>query len=386
MTDAVLSLTEALVAMQSTTPADAGCQALLRARLEPLGFQCHSLTWGPAGAEVTNLWAIRRGHLGDQGKTLVFAGHTDVVPTGPLSQWASDPFTPTHRDGRLFGRGVADMKASLAAMIVAAERFLAACPDPAHHLALLVTSDEEGPSVDGTVKVVQWLKEQGQPLDWCVVGEPTSVHELGDMIKNGRRGSLSGHLVIHGQQGHVAYPDKADNPIHRLAPALAELCATHWDDGNAFFPPTTFQVSNVQAGTGAGNVIPGEAAVWFNFRFSTASTSAGLKDRVHALLDRHGLRHTLTWTLSGEAFLTPPGPLVGAMQAAIHETTGREAELSTSGGTSDGRFIAQICREVVEFGPLNATIHQVNEHLPVDQLEPLARVYQGVMGRLLSEA
>jgi succinyl-diaminopimelate desuccinylase len=378
-----LQLLERLIACRSVTPDDAGCQALLADRLEALGFECRTLTHGPADAPVTNLWALKAGRDGSSGKCLTFAGHTDVVPTGPLSAWHSDPFVPTHRDGQLYGRGTADMKTSLAAMVVAAEEFVAAHPDHAGSIAFLLTSDEEGPAVDGTVKVCDWLRNEGRRLDYCIVGEPTSVDSLGDMIKNGRRGTLSGKLRVIGVQGHIAYPHLANNPIHALAPALAELVATRWDDGNAYFPPTSWQVSNIHAGTGANNVIPGDAVVDFNFRFSTESTPESLKARVHAVLERHGVDHELAWTLGGEPFLTPGGALSDALGAAIRSHTGRQTELSTTGGTSDGRFIAKICPQVIEFGPLNETIHKIDERVEVASLEPLKNIYRDTLVALV---
>ena len=378
-----LQLAEQLIACRSVTPDDGGCQALIAARLQAIGFDCHTLMRGPEGARVTNLWAVKRGTSID-GKLLVFAGHTDVVPTGPLAQWHSDPFVPTHRDGQLYGRGAADMKTSLAAMVVATEEFAAAQPTHAGAIAFLLTSDEEGPSVDGTVKVCEWLTERGERLDYCIVGEPTSVDRLGDMIKNGRRGTLSGKLRVIGVQGHIAYPHLARNPIHTLAPALAELVAMHWDEGNAYFPPTSWQVSNLHAGTGASNVIPGEAVVDFNFRFSTESTPQSLKDRVHALLDRHGLTCELAWTLGGEPFLTPVGELSVALTEAIHANTGVTTTLSTTGGTSDGRFIAKVCPQVIEFGPLNVTIHKIDERVEVASLDPLKNIYRDTLARLLT--
>ena len=378
-----LQLAEQLIACRSVTPDDGGCQALIAARLQAIGFDCHTLMRGPEGARVTNLWAVKRGTSID-GKLLVFAGHTDVVPTGPLAQWHSDPFVPTHRDGQLYGRGAADMKTSLAAMVVATEEFAAAQPTHAGAIAFLLTSDEEGPSVDGTVKVCEWLTERGERLDYCIVGEPTSVDRLGDMIKNGRRGTLSGKLRVIGVQGHIAYPHLARNPIHTLAPALAELVAMHWDEGNAYFPPTSWQVSNLHAGTGASNVIPGEAVVDFNFRFSTESTPQSLKDRVHALLDRHGLTCELAWTLGGEPFLTPVGELSVALTEAIHANTGVTTTLSTTGGTSDGRCIAKVCPQVIEFGPLNATIHKIDERVEVASLDPLKNIYRDTLARLLT--
>ena len=379
-----LLLTEQLISRRSVTPDDGGCQALLAERLAPLGFELHKLVYGPEGTQVTNLWAVRRGSAGKAGKLLVFAGHTDVVPTGPLVQWRSDPFVPTHRDGQLYGRGAADMKTSIAAMVVATEEFVAAQPDHAGSVAFLLTSDEEGPALDGTVKVCHWLADRGERLDYCIVGEPTSVDRLGDMIKNGRRGTLSGKLRLIGVQGHIAYPHLAENPIHTFAPALAELVAVRWDEGNAYFPPTSWQVSNIHAGTGASNVIPGEAVVDFNFRFSTESTPESLKTRVHALLDRHGLKYELAWTLGGEPFLTPVGDLSEAVSAAIRAETGLATELSTTGGTSDGRFIAKICPQVIEFGPLNATIHKIDERVEVASLDPLKNIYRDTLVRLLT--
>jgi len=378
-----LHLLERLIACRSVTPDDAGCQALLADRLGALGFECRTLAYGPADARVTNLWAVKPGRDGASGKCLAFAGHTDVVPTGPLSAWRSDPFVPTHRDGQLYGRGTADMKTSLAAMVVAAEEFVAAHPGHAGSIGFLVTSDEEGPAVDGTAKVCDWLRSQNQRLDYCIVGEPTSVNSLGDMIKNGRRGTLSGRLRVIGVQGHIAYPHLAKNPIHALAPALAELVATRWDDGNAYFPPTSWQVSNIHAGTGAGNVIPGDAVVDFNFRFSTESTPDSLKARVQAVLDRHGVDHELAWTLGGEPFLTPVGALSDALGAAIRSHTGAQTELSTTGGTSDGRFIAKICPQVIEFGPLNETIHKIDERVEVASLEPLKNIYRDTLVALV---
>lgn len=376
-----LALTEQLIARRSVTPDDAGCQALIGKRLAPLGFECETLDFGPADFRVTNLWAVRRGRPGS--KLLVFAGHTDVVPTGPLAQWTSDPFVPTHRDGKLFGRGAADMKTSIAAMVVAIEEFIAQHGDRCGGIALLITSDEEGPSVDGTVKVCEALKARGEKLDYCIVGEPTSVNTLGDMIKNGRRGSLSGKLTVKGVQGHIAYPQLARNPIHLAAPALAELAAIEWDRGNEYFPPTSWQMSNIHAGTGASNVIPGELVVDFNFRFSTEQTVDTLKARVNAVLDKHGLDHNIAWSLSGEPFITPRGALVESLQNAIRSETGVETELSTTGGTSDGRFISKICEQVVEFGPLNATIHKIDEHVQVADLEPLKNIYRKTLEGLL---
>jgi succinyl-diaminopimelate desuccinylase len=328
---------------------------------------------------VVNLWARR----GTQAPLAVFAGHTDVVPPGPREQWNTDPFVPTHMNGQLYGRGSADMKSSIAAFVVAVEELIAKQPDHAGSIGFLLTSDEEGPATDGTVKVCEQLTARGEQMDFCIVGEPTSSNTLGDMIKNGRRGSLSGRLVIKGIQGHVAYPEKARNPIHQSAAAIAELAAMEWDRGNEYFPPTTFQISNYRSGTGATNVVPGDAVIDFNFRFSTASSADGLKDRVIAVLDRHELEYTLDWTLNGKPFLTPRGTLCGALSDAIRAELGIETELSTTGGTSDGRFIAQICPQVVEFGPVNATIHKVNEHIALDALIPLKNIYRRTLEALL---
>ncbi len=355
-----LHLAEQLISLPSVTPEDGGCLELLANRLTPLGFVCERMDSGPDDFRVSNLWAKRPVALIHKAlpaiKTVAFAGHTDVVPTGPLAQWSSDPFVPTHKDGKLYGRGASDMKTSIAAFVVAVEEFLAATPDPLVNVAFLLTSDEEGPSVDGTKVVVDQLKARGEPLDYCIVGEPTSVEKTGDMIKNGRRGTLSGKLNVRGIQGHIAYPQLARNPIHQALPALTELAATAWDQGNAFFPPTSWQISNIHSGTGATNVIPGDMVVDFNFRFSTESTAGGLQQRVHALLDRHALEYDLRWTLGGQPFLTTPGELVHAVQQAIQTETGITTELSTTGGTSDGRFIAQICPQVIELGPPNASI------------------------------
>ena len=378
-----LHLAEQLIARRSVTPDDGGCQSLIADWLAPLGFECRTLTSGPVGAQVTNLWAVRPG-ASAAAPRLAFAGHTDVVPTGPLVQWASDPLTPTHRDGHLYGRGAADMKTSLAAMVAACESFVAAQPRAPGSIAFLITSDEEGPAVDGTVKVCEWLQQRGERIDWCIVGEPTSVERLGDMVKNGRRGSLSGRLTVRGVQGHIAYPHLAKNPVHLLAPALDELVATEWDAGNEYFPPTGWQVSNIHAGTGAGNVIPGEVVVDFNFRFSTASTPASLQERLCAVLDRHGLDHRIDWTLGGEPFLTPVGSLSEALCGAIRDETGVDAMLSTTGGTSDGRFIARLCPQVIEFGPVNASIHKIDEHVAVADIELLANIYRRTMERLLT--
>jgi succinyl-diaminopimelate desuccinylase len=381
--DRTLHLAEQLIACRSVTPDDGGCQQVIRERLVPLGFSLDTLVSGPADFRVTNLWALRRG-TDANAPLLAFAGHTDVVPTGPLEQWTSDPFVPSHRGGRLYGRGAADMKSSLAAMVVATEEFVAAHPAHRGAIAFLLTSDEEGPANDGTVKVCDWLRAQGIRLDACIVGEPTSVQRLGDMVKNGRRGSLSGTLKVRGVQGHIAYPHLAKNPIHAAAPALAELAAIDWDRGNRYFPPTSWQMSNIHAGTGASNVIPGELVVDFNFRFSTESTPASLKQRVHAVLDRHGLDCAIDWILGGEPFLTPVGTLSEALVGAIREETGVDTELSTTGGTSDGRFIAKICPQVIEFGPLNASIHKIDEWVEVASLEPLKNIYRRTLRTLLA--
>jgi succinyl-diaminopimelate desuccinylase len=374
-----LRLAEQLIARPSVTPDDAACMDILAEQLRPLGFECVFIESGPESFRVRNLWAKRAGR---SGQTLAFAGHTDVVPTGPLTQWHSDPFTPTHRDGKLYGRGASDMKTSLAAMVVAVQEFLASTPEPELGLAFLLTSDEEGPAVDGTVVVCEQLKARGEAPQFCIVGEPTSVERTGDMIKNGRRGTMSGKLTVRGVQGHIAYPHLADNPIHRLAPALAELVAIRWDEGNAFFPPTSWQVSNVHAGTGASNVIPGECVVDFNFRFCTESTPEALQQRLQAVLDKHGLQYELKWTIGGLPFLTTPGTLVGAIEQAIADETGLKTELSTTGGTSDGRFIAQICPQVIEFGPPNATIHKVNEHVALSDIAPLKAIYRRTLEHL----
>jgi succinyl-diaminopimelate desuccinylase len=369
-------LTEALIALDSVTPQDKGCQQKLKDLLAPLGFRCETIE----SNGVTNLWARR----GDASPVFVFAGHTDVVPTGPAGQWASQPFTPTIRDGRLYGRGASDMKTSIAAMVVAVEEFVAMHPEHIGSIAFLITSDEEGPATDGTVVVCELLEERGESIDYCLVGEPTSSHVLGDMIKNGRRGSLSGCLVVKGVQGHIAYPHLARNPIHLAAPALAELAAEQWDEGNEYFPPTSWQMSNIAAGTGATNVIPGELKVDFNFRFSTASTAESLQARVHAVLDRHGLDYDLKWTLSGRPFLTPKGTLSDAICGAIKQELGVTTELSTTGGTSDGRFIARICPQVIEFGPPNDSIHKIDEHIEVRYIDPLKNIYRRTLERLLT--
>ena len=376
-----LQLTEQLISQPSVTPLDENCQVILAQRLQALGFVCETIVSGPETFRVTNLWARRPGRS-TVAPTLVFAGHTDVVPTGPIEQWSSHPFVPTHRDGQLYGRGAADMKTSIAAMVVAVEEFLASWPDPDLALAFLLTSDEEGPALDGTVVVCNLLRERGDKLDYCIVGEPTSVQRTGDMIKNGRRGTMSGKLTVKGVQGHIAYPQLARNPIHQAAPALAELVATTWDQGNAFFPPTSWQISNIHGGTGASNVIPGHVVIDFNFRFCTESTPESLQQRLEAVLKRHGLEYELQWVIGGLPFLTTPGALVDAVRSAIHDETGIDTELSTTGGTSDGRFIAAICPQVIELGPPNATIHKIDEHIAVDQIEPLKNIYRRVLEKL----
>jgi succinyl-diaminopimelate desuccinylase len=373
---ATLRLTRELIARRSVTPKDNGCQDLLAARLARLGFAIEPVRCG----EVSNLWARR----GKDSPLLCFVGHTDVVPTGPLDQWHSDPFVPTEREGKLFGRGAADMKTSIAAFVVAIEDFLAKHALHRGSIALLITSDEEGPAVDGTVRVVELLKSRGERIDYCLVGEPTCAAKLGDTIKNGRRGSLSGVLRVRGVQAHIAYPHLGKNPVHLVAPALAELAATEWDKGNDSFPPTTWQISNIHAGTGADNVTPNDVEIKFNFRFGTASTADGLKKRVHAVLDRHKLDYRLDWTLSAVPYLTPRGKLVDALAASIREVTGAAPEVSTTGGTSDGRFIAAVCSEVVEFGPVNATIHKLNEHIDLAAIEPLREIYLRLLARLLA--
>ena len=379
-------LAEQLIARPSVTPLDAGCIEMIAARLAPLGFVNEIIDSGPDTFRVRNLWSKRpAAHAGQARaaiKTIVFAGHTDVVPTGPLEQWSSDPFAPTERDGKLYGRGASDMKTSIAAFVVAVEELIVAQPNAPLHIAVLLTSDEEGPAVDGTVVVCNVLKSRGERLDYCIVGEPTSVARTGDMIKNGRRGTLSGKLTVMGIQGHIAYPHLARNPIHDLAPAFAELVAIEWDRGNAFFPPTSWQVSNIHGGTGASNIIPGSVVVDFNFRFSTESTPESLQQRVEAVLQKHGLEYELKWTLGGLPFLTTPGDLVTAVQAAIHAETGLETELSTTGGTRDGRFIAQICPQVIELGPPNASIHKIDEHIALADIEPLKNIYRRVLENL----
>ena len=385
-----LQLAQALIARPSVTPSDADCLDLIAQRLQALGFINERMDSGPESFRVSNLWSKRPSGNANaaQGaiKTVVFAGHTDVVPTGPLAQWGSDPFVPTLRDGKLYGRGASDMKTSIAAFVVAVEEFLAHTPAPLLDIAFLLTSDEEGPSVDGTKVVVERLAARGERLDYCIVGEPTSVKRTGDMIKNGRRGTLSGKLTVRGIQGHIAYPHLARNPIHQAVPALAELAAMRWDEGNAFFPPTSWQMSNIHGGTGASNIIPGEVTIDFNFRFCTESTAESLKQRVHAVLDRHELEYELQWTLGGQPFLTPPGELVQAVQEAIAQETGLGTELSTTGGTSDGRFIATLCPQVIELGPPNASIHKIDEHIALADIEPLKNIYRRTLELLEAQA
>jgi len=371
-----VELAKALIDRDSVTPDDKGCQELMIERLAAAGFKIERLPYG----EVTNFWARR----GDRKPLFVFAGHTDVVPSGPRTEWHTPPFNSTIKDGILYGRGAADMKSSIAAMVTACERFVADHPDHTGSIAFLITSDEEGPSINGTVKVIETLQARGEQIDCCLVGEPSSKTQTGDTIKNGRRGSLNGILEIRGQQGHVAYPQLADNPIHRAAPALAELSSVEWDQGNEFFPPTTFQISNIRAGTGTENVIPGVLDILFNLRFSTESTAESIKSRVEDILTRHGLDYTLTWKLSGKPFLTPAGELVDAARKAITAVAGIDTELSTSGGTSDGRFIAPTGEQVLELGPVNATIHQINECVNVAELDTLSDIYEEILKQLLT--
>lgn len=366
-----------LIRKPSVTPEDAGCQQLMMDRLAAMGFRCTDMPFG----DVSNFWAER----GDAGPIIVFAGHTDVVPTGPLDQWHSDPFSPEIRDGLLYGRGAADMKGSLAAMLIACEAFIEANPDHPGRIGFLITSDEEGPAVNGTVKVLDYLAQQGIAIDWCLVGEPSSTDRLGDVIKNGRRGSLGAVLTVRGVQGHIAYPHLADNPIHRALPALHALASETWDEGNTFFPPTSMQVSNIRGGTGATNVIPGEVEVLFNFRFSTEVTDQQLRERTEAILDAHDIDYSIDWQLSGQPFLTPEGALVEATIASVEAVTGQRPELSTAGGTSDGRFIAPTGAQVVELGPVNASIHKLNERVLAADLPRLAAIYRGVIERLLLE-
>jgi len=372
-----LHLAKQLISRRSLTPLDDGCLDIIGARLAPLGFSLEKMRCG----EVDNLWARR----GNTGPLVCLAGHTDVVPTGPLDQWHSDPFTPTVRDGMLYGRGASDMKGPLAAFVTAIEKFVDDHPRHRGSIALLLTSDEEGGAVDGTVRVVEALRKRNEPIDYCIVGEPTSVEKTGDTIKNGRRGSLSGVLTVKGVQGHIAYPHLVKNPIHLAAPAIAELAATAWDEGNEYFPPTSWQISNIHGGTGATNVVPGTVEILFNFRFSTAGTVDGLKSRVHAILDRHGLEYDLRWELSAKPYLTPRSNLVEVVSAAIREVTGIKTELCTGGGASDGRFIADICPQVIELGPLNATIHKINECVAVADLDALSEIYRLTLVKLLAE-
>ncbi|UOO81542.1 succinyl-diaminopimelate desuccinylase [Uruburuella testudinis] len=370
-----LSLAKQLIAEPSVTPDDQNCQAILAERLQNIGFSIETLHFG----RTKNIWARR----GSEAPLLCFAGHTDVVPSGPLEKWDSPPFEPTEREGRLYGRGAADMKTSIACFVTACERFIAAHPDHQGSIALLITSDEEGDADDGTTKVVDVLKARGETIDYCIVGEPTAVDTLGDTIKNGRRGSLSGNLTVKGKQGHIAYPHLAVNPVHTFAPALAELAATEWDNGNEYFPPTGFQVSNINGGTGATNVIPGALNVKFNFRFSTESTDIGLKQRVHDILDKHGITYDIEWQCSGQPFLTSAGRLTEVAQAAIRQVCGVEAQLSTSGGTSDGRFIKAVAAELIELGPSNASIHQINENVLLEDIPKLSAIYEEMMRQLL---
>ena len=375
MMNSALDLARELIARRSITPDDAGCQALLAGRLAAAGFACERLPFG----SVANLWARR----GTTAPLLCFAGHTDVVPPGPLEQWHSDPFTPSIRDGRLYGRGAADMKSAIASFVVAVEAFVREHPEHRGSIALLITSDEEGPSVDGTARVVEQLRARGEKIDFCIVGEPTSTEALGDTIKNGRRGSLSGRLTVRGRQGHIAYPQLASNPIHLLAPALAELTTMQWDAGTEYFPPTSWQVSNIHAGTGASNVIPDSVVLDFNFRFSTASSAQSLRARFESVLERHGLEFAVAWTVPSEPFLTTPAELVRAVEAAIEARVRRKPRLSTDGGTSDGRFIRTICPQIVELGVVNQSIHKIDEHVALDALEQLPLIYLEILRRLL---
>ena len=379
MPDSTLLLAQRLIACASVTPEEGGCLSLLTQELAPLGFVCERMDSGPSGFFVRNLWALRQGIDGPSGPTVVFAGHVDVVPPGPLEQWSSPPFEPCVREGKLYGRGASDMKTPLAAMIVAAQAYVAASPDTRLNIGFLLTSDEEGPAVDGTVAVCRVLQARGQRLDYCVIGEPTAETQTGDTIKNGRRGSLTGRLTVKGVQGHIAYPHLARNPIHMVAPALVELAGIEWDKGNDYFPPTGWQISNIHGGTGAGNVIPGSVVIDFNFRFSTASTPETLQQRLEAVLRSHQLDYSLEWTLGGKPFLTPVGVLVDAARRAIAEMTGLQTQLSTSGGTSDGRFIAPICPQVIELGPPNASIHKVDEHIALADMAPLSAIYRRIL-------
>ena len=378
MKNETLELAKALIARKSVTPADEGCQQMIIERLVPLGFKAETITHG----DVTNLW-IRHGTAKP---LVVLAGHTDVVPSGPLEKWHSDPFVPTIRDGKLFGRGAADMKTSIAAFVTAAERFVAANPDHPGSLALLITSDEEGPSVDGTVKVVEELKRRGETIDYCIVGEPSSANVFGDTIKNGRRGSLTARLIVNGVQGHVAYPHRVKNPVHLAAPALAEMATAEWDKGNEYFPPTSWQISNIHAGTGAQNITPGALQVDFNLRFSTESTPEGLKARVKEILDRHGLEYSIDWVQGGKPFLTKRGRLVDTLTSVVKDVSGVTPEVNCTGGTSDGRFIFDICPEVAEFGPVNRSIHKVNEAVALEEIEPLVEIYRRTVEELVESA
>ena len=372
---AVITLTEALIARRSVTPEDAGCQTLMGERLEKLGFTLETMVF----EDTTNLWARK----GSEAPLFCFAGHTDVVPSGPESKWQTPPFEPTRKGDLLYGRGAADMKGSLAAMVVAVENFVANNPDHKGSIAFLITSDEEGPFINGTTRVVDTLEARNEKIDWCIVGEPSSTARVGDVVKHGRRGSLTGDLTIHGIQGHVAYPHLARNPVHQFGPALTELSQTHWDEGNADFPPTSFQISNIHAGTGAGNVIPGECEVCFNFRYSTERTADDLVAQTTAILDKHGLEYDLKWTYNGSPFLTKPGALRDAVEHVITQSTNIAPEFSTAGGTSDGRFIAPTGAQVVELGPVNASIHKIDEHVSMSDLETLTSLYEGVLEELL---
>ena len=376
MSDPTFELTRQIISCHSVTPEDGGCMEIITERLKPLGFSIEFINRNG----VTNLWARR----GTTAPLFVFAGHTDVVPTGPLDKWTSPPFAPEVRNGMLYGRGTADMKSSVAASVTAVEAFIAAHPNHPGSLAFLLTSDEEGDATDGTVIIVEALKARGETLDFCIIGEPTSVNTLGDMIKNGRRGSLSGTLTVKGIQCHIAYPEKGRNPIHEAAPALAELAATEWDQGNEYFPPTTWQVSNIHGGTGATNVVPGSLEIKFNFRFSTASTPEGLQQRLRAILEKHDLDYDIHWTLGARPFLTGRGPLADAASTAISEICGITTELSTTGGTSDGRFIAEICHQMLEIGPVNATSHKIDECIAVDSLPKLSAIYRRILEQLLT--
>ena len=377
MDSETLTLLKSLMSIPSVTPNDLGCQQLLIDRLAAIGFECETMQFG----EVTNLWARR----GTTSPVFAFAGHTDVVPTGPIEEWDSDPFNPEVRNGLLYGRGAADMKSGIAAMVTACERFVAEYPHHSGSIAFLITSDEEGPAKNGTVKVIETLEARGEKIDWALVGEPSSSEKLGDTVKNGRRGSLGAVLTVHGIQGHVAYPQLADNPIHKVIPALGQLCAVHWDDGNDFFPPTSFQISNIHSGTGVTNVIPGHVEVTFNLRYSTELNHNQIIKTSEAIFDNHGLDYEVEWNLSGLPFLTSAGSLVDAAKLSIKQVTGLDTELSTAGGTSDGRFIAPTGAQLLELGPVNATIHQINEHVRVSDVDQLSEIYQGILQTLLVE-